>query len=915
MATYLNADYFPEQKLFVPDFDLIAKGLQVRQARYDQGFSRVKSLYNSVLNSKATNPEDVEKQAQYLKDIENNLKDLPNVDLSLPQNVNSASSIFEPFFDDKELQHDIGVTKLSGQQLSLGQSFLQSDDVKKRAMHSSISDEFVTIPLDELRRAKRGDGSITNVKPRYYVPAVDLTDKFDKYLNSGKLKVIQQTRDGKGAIFERVNGKLIEQPLKYLLDGMITGDERKYFDAWGEVIQNRSINEKMAQGLSEADARTQIGVDLATKTKELYNEELQNFKSAYERANTAWNSYYNANVKDGKIAQTDDAVALRSNMLFYKKQMEDYQKRLGLFDFDKTAQEYTRLGKNYWSETLYNQALNKIVMGYAGSTEESTVKEDATFFKWLDIQEKRLDRESKERIAQTRIDAANSGGGFTFGVNPETGAIEMIPAADKSKSSKKTGVSTELTDLQKANMPKRSILQEVPSNTALGVIQRLDGHRKYLEGRVDAGSFSFMEKALRKDFPEMNLFIDNVLKQQKLYGISSNKKAPNRDNAEEWTSQGDMAIESPEYKKFKGLISNPNAAVGTPEGLREQAMKNFVVKYGAEFEKWVQANAKDKRPTYANMYSFLFGKSSDYMNNNKGSMPFTEWDKLRVDLENINNSTDLLNKVDTDIKSLSNKLLDPGNPNKPGGMDPLMVVKDPIHGDYRVRTKDEVKAAMDDASRVIRVDVERMPTGDGKFSTVRIPVIKSPELAKAYNKLWNNYDNIVKKFNDGISETDITGVIGEQYNLSQYYGYTLEALPDLKGENAEIAIDQLLRLGTREVTMPKVDEDPNKTTIDYSSILPKDYDLEDFNDDEDGVKGATNKALGTLLNSFATSDKMHQVLYEPFSGVQGDDRYKYTIRFNDEYLKSRISDLRTAQKSETSDGANAIGKEIEVLQN
>jgi hypothetical protein len=877
MATYLNADYFPEQKLFVPDFDLISKALQVKQSRYDQGFTRLKSLYNSVLNSKATNPQDIEKQAEYLKDIENNLKDLPNVDLSLPQNVSMAENVFEPFFNDKELQNDIGITKISGQQLQMGQSFLTSDDAKKRAMHSPISDEYVTLPLKELRRAKRGDGSIMNVKPRYYVPGVNLVDKLEKYLTSDKLKVISQTRDGKGAIFERVNGKLIEQPLKYLLDGLITGDERKYFDAWGEVVYDRALEEKMAQGLSETDARKELGYDLANKTRDLYTQELQNYKSAYERANTAWDTYFKANSKDGKIPNTEDAKGYRANVLFYKKQYEDYEKRLNMFDLDKTASEYTRLGKNYWSETLYSQSLDKIVKGYSYGTEQSTVKKDETFFAWLDLQEKKLDRESRERMAQMRIDAAGTPGGMTFGFDPETGQLTMIPATG-TKTTKKGTTPGEPTDLQKANTPQQSLLGNVPKNTSIsGLLGTMATYRKSLEGTVDAASMSFIERALRTEFPEVNTVIQHVLKR----------------------NSGDLNKESPEYLKFKGLITDPKTDIGYKDDNTELPVKKFVQKYGAEFEKWLAGKDGDKTPTYANMYSFLFGKASDNMNLTKANMPFSEWSKLAFDLENIDNAKNQLDKINNDINKISNELLAPGK----NIVDPLLVVKD-SHGNYRFKTRDEIKAEINDATSVIKDEEIRTPGDFGISYSTHVVTRKDPAKAKKLRYIDNNYDSIIEEFNNSLPAQDSLKLIGEKDNLAQFYGYTLADMPDLQGENAEKAIGLLLKLGSEEVSQPKLPEDNLTQILDYSKLVGN-------NEIDDEQKNAIRSAIGNLLNSHATSGAQHQVLYEPFTGIQGDDRYRYTIRFNDKYLEGRIAEL-TTQSTATNDN-DAILAEKEIV--
>jgi hypothetical protein len=56
-------------------------------------------------------------------------------------------------------------------------------------------------------------------------------------------------------------------------------------------------------------------------------------------------------------------------------------------------------------------------------------------------------------------------------------------------------------------------------------------------------------------------------------------------------------------------------------------------------------------------------------------------------------------------------------------------------------------------------------------------------------------------------------------------------------------------------------------------------------------RASVKNVIGQLLNSFSTSAKDHSVTYYQYSGIPGDDRKAYVIRFNDEYLNSKISAL------------------------
>ena len=113
MATYLDQDLPIATKEFTPNYDFIMRTLQLQQTQYDQGFSKVKSVYNSILNADLTGEDHKERRNQIIANAENSLKNLPTVDLSLPQNVTTAKKAFQPFYDDEAILQDIVFTKTS----------------------------------------------------------------------------------------------------------------------------------------------------------------------------------------------------------------------------------------------------------------------------------------------------------------------------------------------------------------------------------------------------------------------------------------------------------------------------------------------------------------------------------------------------------------------------------------------------------------------------------------------------------------------------------------------------------------------------------------------------------------------------------------------------------------------------------
>lgn len=894
MANYLQADYVPEDKLFVPNYNLINMTLQARQSQYDQGFAQVKGLYNSVLNSKATNAGNIQQQALYLKNIQDSLKNLPSVDLSVTKNVQAANEIFNPFYEDKELMRDIGITKVSDSELSKGQSLLTSDDAKKRAMHSSISDEYVTIPLDELKRAKRGDGSIMAVKPRYYVPAVDLGEKFKAFLTDKGLSVFADTRDGKGTILRTTNGKLQEAPLRSLFDGLITGDERKYFDAWGDVLYNRQINQYVGQGMTEKDARSSIAKDLATQTKEYYQDELTSNESAYKRATTAWDDYKSQNAINGQIPQTEEALRLKTNVMFYKQQVDDHRLKLNNFDFDKTSNEYLTQGSGYWSTRLYNDALTKIVRGYVGATESKEIKTDEGFFKILEHNDRVADRESREKIAQMRVDAANSGTGVSFGVNPETGELELISTGTKSTKGSPAKKTKEEIDLEQANEKIYLGDQNVPKPTTKGYIDVLYDTRKNTEEAINKSSLSFVDKVLGKEYPEISALIHQGLEEQYKFGTPKVGGASTNE-PDKWENKGIKGIVSKEFNKFAPMITAPDKDI-IANNPREQAFKTFVLKYGKEFQTYLQQRV-NSNPTYLNMQGFLFDKAKSTYLSNKLTLGPAERAEIDNHLDVINRGFTSLSGLDKDVRTVSSTILDPSRKI----VNPLTVINDDGH--WRFKTKAELEANIKEAYTPIPHKVmlynKYGPHGSVEQVTQPCPncapagmgtVYTAKDLATAQKlePLLANYDKNIENFNKQVPLPTSLTFSDDQFKLKQFGVYQLKDVAGVKGEDAELAINSLLTIADKDYTGGTDTRTPQLKAIDesiFGGIDPK------------NIKAV----LGILKNSFTTSDKDHALEYYQYTGLQDDDRKKYVIRFNDEYLKSQIAAMLAESQKKSAD--------------
>ena len=113
MATYIQGvtDYIPELQPFKPDYNFLGNILQAKQTKYDSAKKQVSELYGSLLNGPLTKDSNIQRRDNFFKAIDNDLKKISGLDLSLQQNVDQAENVFKGFIEDKYMMKDMVWTK------------------------------------------------------------------------------------------------------------------------------------------------------------------------------------------------------------------------------------------------------------------------------------------------------------------------------------------------------------------------------------------------------------------------------------------------------------------------------------------------------------------------------------------------------------------------------------------------------------------------------------------------------------------------------------------------------------------------------------------------------------------------------------------------------------------------------------
>lgn len=189
-----------------PDFGMMTKAAASVQGRYIEGFNKYKSVFNSLLNAKIRSSDNIKFRDDYFKKIDEYLNNLKGVDFSNPANVQVASTLMEPLVEDKEFAYDLNSSMMQDAERGKMEQARTSSDEKIRSQYSPIMDAAMSYTDQDMKNAKRGDGSIFKVGVQRYVPFADINNYLNEAASKQKLEIKVDYLSG-AYILTDTNGK------------------------------------------------------------------------------------------------------------------------------------------------------------------------------------------------------------------------------------------------------------------------------------------------------------------------------------------------------------------------------------------------------------------------------------------------------------------------------------------------------------------------------------------------------------------------------------------------------------------------------------------------------------------------------------------------------------------------------------
>ena len=385
MATYLQGitDYIPQLQPFQPDYNFLANVLQTKQTRYDAAHKQLSSLYGTMLNSPMLREQNIEKRNEFFRSIDENIKRLSGVDLSLQQNVDQASEMFKGLYEDKNIVKDMTWTKNWMNQREKGKLLKTCPDPDKcGGQWWEGGDKYLDYKAQEFKSAS--DDEALGFQDVEYIAAQNFTEKALKAAKESGLSVKWDEVKGDWIVHHK-NGKQLVPSLseffisKFGNDGnmMAFMKAQSYLKRKDWVAQNVANynNNEMEANVGYLNTVFNSGMNDLNKDKkeadekhELADNQSKNIdkyieKNGYTDAQdwlSDWTAAKDQTAVTAQVKQTYDNAVNNANLTKYNKdniklyldQMDNVMAMSMLKSYSKNAaEEYA-----YGTEEKINEA-------------------------------------------------------------------------------------------------------------------------------------------------------------------------------------------------------------------------------------------------------------------------------------------------------------------------------------------------------------------------------------------------------------------------------------------------------------------------------------------------------------------------------------------------------------------------------
>lgn len=253
MSTYLQngTDYIPNLQPFQPDYNFLGNMLQKRQGAYDSNYKQLNQQYSTLLNSPMLRDDNNKTRDAFFNTINQDIKKISGTDLSLQQNVDAASKVFDSFYQNKPMVYDMVQTKRHQAGISKHEALKACVDPEKcggQAWEEGLQELY--LKADEFKNASPEDAMTMQLGE--YTPYYNWQKDAIKTAKDSGLSVTKDFSNGQWIVTQK-NGQLVEGGLYQLFKDTYGNDPRvdANYNTKAYVARKNNIRSLVSQYGSE----------------------------------------------------------------------------------------------------------------------------------------------------------------------------------------------------------------------------------------------------------------------------------------------------------------------------------------------------------------------------------------------------------------------------------------------------------------------------------------------------------------------------------------------------------------------------------------------------------------------------------------------------------------------------------------
>jgi hypothetical protein len=223
MSTYLKnvQDKVTAVRPPQTDWQFEAQLLSTRQSRYDAGHKKLTDMYGQILNAGLTRDENIQSREEFFKLIDNDLRKVAGIDLSLESSVSQAQNVYSQIYENDYLVKDMVWTKNFQAEMQRADGFKNCVDAEKcGGQYWDEGVKYMNHKRQEFRTASNDESMRT--QDAEFIPYNNLMAQAIKDMETAGLDITTMPHPdgtGKWKVTTR-NGNQLVEPLTQLFNGL-----------------------------------------------------------------------------------------------------------------------------------------------------------------------------------------------------------------------------------------------------------------------------------------------------------------------------------------------------------------------------------------------------------------------------------------------------------------------------------------------------------------------------------------------------------------------------------------------------------------------------------------------------------------------------------------------------------------------